>query len=320
MLKASEIHNKIVDIIRYRGPSLPIQIAKEMSMSSLFMSAFLSELAKEKRVKVSNLRVGGSPLYYLIGQEEKLENFQKYMHPKESEAFVLLKENKVLIDSEQDPAIRVALRSIKDFAIPFRNNDEVFWRYHLTTEAQIVELFKPKQQPKPPKVEIEKPIERVEQTKVKEIKKEKPKAIRKPKIEIIKEEKEIKNEFQNPLLTKEEKPKKPKEKSVFVNNMITFLEKSFKIIEEKSYKDKEYNCIIEINTDLGPISFLTQAKDKKSISEEDLRKLVSEAQSVPLSAFMIYTGNLAKKAKEFTTKYSSILKTKKVVRNENNNI
>ena len=62
------------------------------------------------------------------------------------------------------------------------------------------------------------------------------------------------------------------------------------------------------------MNFLTQAKDKKTISETDIKKLLSTAQKIPLSAFLIYTGSLSKKAQEFVLKYASILKTKKVVK------
>lgn len=64
MLVAHDVHNKIIDTLKKRGPSLPIQIAKEVALSSLFVSAFLSELVDDKRVKVSSLKVGGSPLYF----------------------------------------------------------------------------------------------------------------------------------------------------------------------------------------------------------------------------------------------------------------
>ena len=328
MLKGSEIHNKIVDIIKYKGPSLPIQIAKDMNMSSLFVSAFLSELAHEKRIKVSNLRVGGSPLYYIGGQEEKLENFQKFLHPKEAEAFLLLKEERVLKDSEQDPAIRVAIRSIKDFAIPFKKDEEIFWRYHLITENEITQIFEPRsikkqEKPKPEEkqkeIEIQKPkivVKELEKTEENPKKEKKIKQIQKPK-----KEGSLKTEFKNPLLTKvEEKLKKEKPKSDFVQNIVSFLSKNFKIIEEKDYNAKEYNCIIEIKTELGPVNLLTQAKDKKTISESDLKKLLLNAQTIPLSAFIVYTGELTKKSKEFAKIYSSILKTKKIIKGQNNNI
>ena len=129
----------------------------------------------------------------------------------------------------------------------------------------------------------------------------------------IKRPKEIEIMFDNPLVQKIEKPKKDKPKSEFVLNVIKSLEKiSFKIIEEKEHKLKEYLALVEVNSPLGPIIFLTQAKDKQTINDLDLQKLLSDAQSIPLPALMLYTGNLTKKSIEYAEKYSSILKIKKI--------
>ncbi|MFA5857392.1 MAG: hypothetical protein WC867_08580 [Candidatus Pacearchaeota archaeon] len=352
MVNAVLVKNKILEILKRRGPSLPIQLAKEVGISSLFVSAFLSELSTEKKIKISKLKVGGSPLYFMDGQVDQLEKFHSYMHPKESEAFLLLKKEKVLKDSSQDPAIRVALRSIKDFAVGFTDDNEIYWKHILIPNEEVELMFKskPKIEDKiieisnqgeeniintdnkeelievtikdsikleqvPEKIEI---IEQVEPLKI--IKDE---IIKAPIQEIIQEKKLKTNpikqiqkeiEFDNPLVEKIiEKPKKEKIKSDFVLNVISFLEKHhFKILEEKDHKSKEYLCIAELDSTLGPISFLTLAKDKKSVSDEDLKKLLSDSQRIPLPALYLAPGEMNKKAKEFQQKYYSILKFKKI--------
>mgnify|MGYP001573990013 CR=1 FL=1 len=132
-----QIKEKIISFLKIRGPSLPVHIAKEIQMSMLFASAFLSELLSEKKLKLSNMRVGSSPLYLIQGQESRLENFSNFLNSKEKEAFALLKEKKFLKDSEQEPAIRVALRSIRDFAIPFKNQEEIHWRFFTIPEEEF---------------------------------------------------------------------------------------------------------------------------------------------------------------------------------------
>ena len=333
MVNATEVKNKIIEVIRKRGPSLPIHISKEVNMSSLFTSAFLSELSDEKRIKVSNLQVGGSPLYYLEGQKEQLEKFYSYMAPKESEAYLLLKNKRVLKDSEIEPAIRVALRSIKDFAFDFVKNGEIYWKYFTVSENEINEIFNYRQpvaqiemqqieikpvaeitrQIKPVEiVENIEPIIVVEEAKVKMHKEEAVVRTRKTK---QKEEKQAEIEFNNPLVVKPVvKPKKEKPKSKFVLEVIGFINKHFKIIEEKEYKAKEYKAVIQAKSELGPMNFLAYSKEKKSVSDEDLKKLLSEAQAMPLPAVYIYTGELSKKAKEYEEKYFSILKTRKMER------
>ena len=108
--------------------------------------------------------------------------------------------------------------------------------------------------------------------------------------------------------------KKEKLKSEFVQQVISFInERGLQIVEENDYKAKEYNCVVQIRSELGLISFLTQAKDKKRITEGDFEKLLSNAQSIPLPAFMLYTGEISKKAKEYLREYGSVLKAKKIV-------
>ena len=69
-MEPNENHEKIINIIQEKGPRLPMQIAGELKINSLFISAFLSELSNQKRIKISHLKVGGSPLYFLAGQEQ----------------------------------------------------------------------------------------------------------------------------------------------------------------------------------------------------------------------------------------------------------
>jgi len=339
-MEINKNHEKILEVIKERGPSLPVQIARVLGMSSLFISAFLSELASEKRIKISHLKVGGSPLYYLEGQEEQLEPFYKYLHPREAETFLILKKHNILKDSEQDPAIRVALRSIRDFSIGFRHNHEIYWRYVLIPEQEAIQLLKPKKEKQTIK---KKELIKEKKSKISETT---PTKIPSPLITITKESargggrafardssksvtsgsasrdnlreggrdkvSELQNQFQNPLIIKQ-KLKKQKPKSEFIQKTINFLnQNNIKILEEKNYKAKEYNCIIQINSQLGPVNFLTQAKDKKTITETDFKKLLSNAQSIPLPAFMLYTGEVSKKAKGYLKNYSSILKAKRV--------
>ncbi len=288
MIEQNETHNKIIKVLNEKGPSLPIQIAKEIGMSSLFISAFLSELTNEKKIKMSHLKVGGSPLYFLEGQEEKLEPFYKYLHPKESETFLLLKKNKILKDSEQEPAVRVALRSIRDFSIGFKKDNEIYWRYFLIPESEINTVLNPKKQEKTNQLSKKSSFDKPNENLIKpKLENKNPPAVAKSQ----------QVEFQNPLVAKP-KPKKQKPKSEFVKKIINILTEKYDILEEKEYKPKEYNCLVQINSDLGKINFLTQAKDKKSVSETDLSKLLARAQAIPLPALFVYTGKLSKKAQK----------------------
>ena len=247
----TEIKDKILDFLKTNGPSLPVQISRHISMDSIFASAFLSELLSEQKLKISSMKVGGSPLYYVNGTEEKLEKYSEYLKSKEKEAYELLKEKKFLKDKNQETAIRVALRSIKDFAKPFEYKENLIWRYFLKNKEEYYE--------------------------------------------------------------KEEPKKKEKPKSDFVIKVLEFLKnQNWTVIKEISHKQKECNCLVKINSDLGPIIFYTNAKDKKSVTENDLNKVLREAQAIPLPAFHLSTGEPNKKAIETLEKFNSVLKYKKI--------
>ena len=302
----AETHEKIIGVLNEKGPSLPINIAKALEISSLFISAFLSELTNQKRIQVSSLKVGGSPLYYMRGQEEKLEDYYKYLHPREAEAFLLLREHKVLKDGDQDPATRVALRSIKDFSVGFKMNEDIYWRFVSVPKEEVNAILNGN-------VVEEKVQEAVEEKIEEKIEKNNLEGVG-PVVKEIKIKSESNNKFNNPLVMDKEIRKKEKPKSEFVQQVISFInERGLQIVEENDYKIKEYNCVVQIRSELGLIRFLTQAKDKKRITEGDFKKLLSSAQSIPLPAFMLYTGEISKKAKEYLKEYGSVLKIKKIV-------
>jgi len=180
----------------------------------LFVSAFLSELSSDKLVKMSHMRVGNSPIYYIVGQEPQLEKFSNYLKSKEKEAFLLLQEKKFLRDSEQPPAIRVALREIKDFAFTFRRNNETLWRYLTVKESEFKYDIKPIEEHQyveaKPRVYNQKERELGEKI-VKDINIEDIEKIRKEKEELEKK-KEVEKEEQKEIEDKVEEEIEEKQK------------------------------------------------------------------------------------------------------------
>src|SRR3989304_1899975 len=67
-----------------------------------------------------------------------------------------IKERKFLRDSAQNPAIRVALREIRDFALPFKSGDEIVWRYFLVPESEF--KITEKKPEKLLEIEVKKPV------------------------------------------------------------------------------------------------------------------------------------------------------------------
>ncbi|HED05581.1 MAG TPA: hypothetical protein ENI61_02720 [Ignavibacteria bacterium] len=269
----SKIKERIISIFKKRGPSLPIHIARETQLSILFASAFLSELLAEKKIKTSNMRVGSSPLYFISGQELMLEKFSEFLKSKEKDAFLLLKEKKFLKDSEQEPAIRVALRAIKDFAIPFKKNEEICWRYLNVSETELKEFIGEKKE--------------IKET----IKKEKPKVIYKEK-----EKKPLKS-------------KNSKQSKRFLEKIKEFLSKSS--IEISSIESVGKNELILKVKEKGEESLLV-AYNKKRITEKEIIKASKKAFELKLKYSLIFPGKLPKKTSDLIDSLQNLIKIGKV--------
>lgn len=284
MLESKKAPEKIMDILKEKGPSLPIQLAKQIGISSLFISAYLSELAGEKKIKVSHLRVGGSPLYFLEGQEEQLEKFYTFLHPKEAEAFILLKKNKLLKDLEQDPAIRVALRSIRDFAMGFKRNDEIYWRYFSVAESEINSLLTSQESVRSEKVSK---LEKIEDSKVIETEK------------ILEKQKEK-------VVRKKQTPE------IFLEEVKSYLkQKDMELINLEVYDKKE--LIAKIRFNLTPEkTHLLFAYNKKRITDKELLKTYKKSLKYQLDYVVLFKGELSKKLDETIIAYKKLISTDKL--------
>ena len=62
-----DITEKILAFMRGKGPILPVEIAKHINTNILMASARLSEIKSNGKIKISHVKVCGSPLYYLPG-------------------------------------------------------------------------------------------------------------------------------------------------------------------------------------------------------------------------------------------------------------
>ena len=131
--------DKILQFLRMIGPTIPAKVAKHLNTQILLTSAHLSDLISQGKVKISHLKIGGTPLYYLPGQEYQLYQFAPgNLNPKDAQVLHRLKEEKVLQESDLDLLGKVSLRGLRDFAVPLHvtlnGRKELFWKWHLLSE------------------------------------------------------------------------------------------------------------------------------------------------------------------------------------------
>ena len=311
----SNIKEKILSTLKQRGPSLPVHIAGGTGLSMLFASAFLSELFSEKKIKISNMKVGNSPIYFLPEQEFMLQNFSQFLKSKEKDAFILLKQKKFLKDREQEPAIRVALRSINDFAIPFKKNEEIFWRY-FTEKEELKIKEKPKQdREKEGLIQIQTPSKEPEKTLPSEdIKESEEKTLKKPELNVF--DKQNTNEL-DIFEKKQTKSKKKitrkrtshKKNEKFFNKVKEYLEKkSIEILDIESFSKND--LILKIKKD--DKEKLLMAYNKKRITEPDLIKAYNKSSEIGLPYMILSLGEPTKKLSNFIKAIKKLEKISKI--------
>ena len=263
MVDIKSLKQDIIRTVRENGPVLPIQISRKLGKDTYFAGAVLSELVKEKLIRITYGKIGGSPLYYVEGQEYKLNVIYSYLPQKEKEAYTLLSGNKVLNDDGCEPSIRVALRNIKDFAFPFEANETLFWRWYLVSESEarkIIEETKLSEQIKLPINDLNKNQEKLIKT------------VKKPVSNI-----DLLNVVRNYLNDK---------KIVILD--VTALRKG-----------NEVEGRIKINSDLGALEYFLVAKNKKKLRESDLILVSDIGRKNKLPVLFLCNGELSKKGQKY---------------------
>ncbi|MCX6710012.1 MAG: hypothetical protein NTV63_03620 [Candidatus Woesearchaeota archaeon] len=307
---SSDAYQKILEFVKINGPTLPSEAAKCINSTILLSSAILSDLVSQKQIRISHAKIGGSPVYYLSGQEDKLERLYPLLNEKDRQTYDMLKFHHVIEDSSSDPLTRVSLRTLKDFAIPMtvksseNDAERIFWRWHLLSDNEANSEIKSilesaEKRAKAHEKRIEKPAEKPKG--ISEFIQEK--IFREEKTE--KEEKKESKPEKAPEIQEEQKEISPIEaKEPFLSEVIKFFSSNKVEIIEKSIQKKksEYDFVIRIPSNVGSLSYFCRARKKASINEEDLSSAYVQAGIRKLPCLFITSGKLTKKASEILSR------------------
>lgn len=271
---------KIIAFIKQKGPCLPSDIYKELETNTLFASAMLGELVSIGILKSTHLKRASSPYYYLEEQKEKLQNITSFLNEKDKISYNLIKEKKILKDSDQSPLTQIALRSIKDYAVPFQINHQgqplLFWKWYMMSNQEAEDKIKillgiSKQEPK-------------------------------------------KKEIKKPLPTKEPKPTLTPQTS-FLDQITKYFKKNNITIinhEIKNTKKTEIDFIIELPSAVGKLQYYCKAKNKKKINDADIASAFVQGQQKKMPVIILITGEMTKKSKEMLNKEFKGIKIHKI--------
>lgn len=289
--------DKILQFLHLSGPTLPGKVAKTMKTEIMLASAHLADLSSQGKVKVSHLKVGGSPLYYLPGQEIQLYPFAAgNINPKDLQVLDRLKQEKVLQESKLDLLSKVALRSLQDFAVPLQvqlgDQKELFWKWSLLadeeTNQRIRYLLTGISQPPAPVIQAD-----VQQQLVQTAEHKKEEILPSPSPAIIESKIESK-------ITE----KQFRKRTIIADELLPQVEHFFKKmkidIEQKETlrKNAEMNFLIKVPSVVGSMRYFCKAKQKSKCDERDLAAAYMEAQMKKLPLLFLYTQELNKKAEE----------------------
>jgi len=305
---------KIMVFLRNKGPSVPNDIKKALGGDTIIFGAILSELISRGQIKITKLKMGSSPFYYLPGQEQSIERLVTYLNPKDQETVRLLREQKVIRESEHSLFVRLSLRNIPDFAkemmIQTKEGPYRFWRYYLISQEEALKIINERQQAK---AQEKKPIDETKPANESDDKPKIDKKIKEPKDEINSNDEQKIPEVKNKEVKKETpEPEKQQllnikpslEKTPFYELIINYFEKNKIIIlhEQQLSKDREYIFKIKLPTMIGDLEFLAYARNKKKLNETDAALALLKAKNEDLQCLFLTNGDFTKKSLQIINK------------------
>jgi len=313
-------NDKVLQFVKSRGPVLPAQLAKELNQNIIIAGALLSGLADQGKIKISNTKIGGSPVYYTEEQKHKLQDLYKYLNEKDKRAYDLIKQKGILRDNVLTPLLRVSLRNIKDFARPIEvgtsKGKEIFWRWYMMpmsqAEPRVKEYFQPAKAEEPKTQDPEPKTQAPEQKPGPETRQEEPAEQEKPDQKQETQDSEHRT-HEPPTNESEPNTQDPDGDPLYEKTKKYFNKQDIKILDtEIIRKNSEIDYIIEVPSQVGKIKYYCKAKVKKKNNEGDIAQAYVKGQMKKLPVLYLTSGDLTKKAQDaIDTEYEN-LKYKKL--------
>lgn len=296
---------QVLQMVKMKGFVVPSDLVRQFHSDTFIMGAVLSDLVHDKKLGVSTVKIGGSPVYYPPESKEKLLDLVKYLNEKDKATFALLQKQKVLSDTEQTPLVRVSLRALKDYAKPIEvtanSQTKLFWKWYLATDEEVHETIKAlllqqspaipslPQQPVMEKPAVPAPLqETTPKKKTPKIKPERQVRLAKP-VETL-----VPIALAAPVAAVAPLPQEPLDP--FALTIQQFLQqKGISLINYHLLKKGEGEGLIDIPTPVGSVRYFFRAKQKKKCTEGDVATTYLAAQMKKYPALLLTSGEIPKK-------------------------
>jgi len=275
------VHDKVVQLLKEKGPLMPVEISNNVGYDSFVMRAVLLELINQGLIKRSKRPIGSSLIYYLPEHENKMrELIYNDLGIPQKKVLHHLREIGRVDANHLTPHERAFINELADFLKVEKINESIiitFYDYKPKTEI-TPEPIQPPIIPSPTPV-IPEPTS---------VTREPEPIPNPPEIKPINQELRL---FDNKITTKKATGFEAKTKE--------YLESLGEITKTTKIKnDSEYDYELRTTKPFEQ-EFTVKAKKKTSISETDLSIIYAEAIHQKKPAILLTNGKLTSKAKKW---------------------
>jgi hypothetical protein len=274
--------DNILRYVKEQKAVTPTMISEAFDTSTMIASAALSELAKDKLILITHLKLSSSPYYYDPKQKDYLiELGEKHLSKHDKDIFNKLRQTQVLSDNSLSIQERLAIERIRDFAISLEINlsgkELKFWvwfqRNLAETKSQIQDAMKGsvKTAPQSNKTKIKPPVQ---QTIVQEIKKEVKEVIPQQTRQVQQQTTPRKQERLVPQFTQNTIQEEQNKEELFIDN---YFRQNYLNLERKNKIEKGVEFELSVTINKIKILFDSFYYYKKP-TESDIMKFYTSSQ------------------------------------------
>lgn len=257
-------HEEVVELLRSRGPSLSVELSEKIGLNSFVMSAVLSELKSDGRLRSTHRRIGSSLLFFIPGMEDRArERLFTDLSIQEKKILERIKKSRLVLENNLEPHEKFFINNLADFVNQFNNDGKKGYAYYTVNNEEIDKLVKG----------VKVPVS------------EKPKQV------ALEPE---------PRLFEKQEPKEPELATGYESKAVNYLKALGEIIERKTIrKNTETDFVVKFKSQIGEQLFFVKFKKKAKLNESDLSLTYAECLKRKMPGIILTNGSLTKSSEKF---------------------
>ena len=263
-----DLKKQIIDYVRKKGPSTPIDVAVGTGLNSIVVSAIISDTLPKKQLLRNCKRIGSSYIYYLPEQRDRMRSKTlEFLDENEKKFLKQLERKKVFLSGDMPEEV---VSEYGDFLTEFTFGGKKAWHWFGISSNEALKILESRAKEK-------KPI-------VPEVKKPKKPKKKEEKVPVIKVEKESED----------------KNYASLVRGWLTELGAEMRDFRELS-KGTEYEMDVMMPTPLGTQRYLLVVLNysKRKVNVGDVSKAFTKVMQQKIPVILVSATGFAKNAEKF---------------------